>query len=316
MRPVNNMVEFKQIIGRGTRLFDGKYYFTIYDFVGANKNFQDSEWDGDPICEICGNWPCTCKKGGDSPKGGGGPKTPPEPCPVCGHLPCTCNGGGGTPKTTITVKLSEHRKLLLRTRWHEKFQFGDELISIEEFIQRLFGRMPYFFKDENDLRTQWENPITRQALLDLLEREGFAEDKLEMMRRMLQMENCDLLDVLQYIAYETPAIERARRVELVKADWIKKWTDQQADFLNVILDYYARNGYKELASDKLSTFIDIKYHSTSDAIAALAMTPAQIKQQYLELQHELYNGAAVKAIAVNGDLHVHGNASIGTYYDY
>ena len=133
---------------------------------------------------------------------------------------------------------------------------------------------------------------------------------------MLQMENCDLLDVLQYIAYETPAIERARRVELVKADWIKKWTDQQADFLNVILDYYARNGYKELASDKLSTFIDIKYHSTSDAMAALSMTPAQLKQQYLELQHELYNGAAVKAIAVNGDLHVHGNASIGTYYDY
>lgn len=176
--------------------------------------------------------------------------------------------------------------------------------------------MPHFFKDENDLRTQWENPITRQALLDLLEREGFAEDKLEMMRRMLQMENCDLLDVLQYIAYETPAIERARRVELVKADWIKKWTVQQADFINVILDYYARNGYKELASDKLSTFIDIKYHSTSDAMAALSMTPAQLKQQYLELQHELYNGAAIKAIAVNGDLHVHGNTAIGTYYDY
>ena len=55
MRPVDNIVEFKQIMGRGTRLFDGKYFFTLYDFVGASKNFQDPEWDGDPFCPVCGN---------------------------------------------------------------------------------------------------------------------------------------------------------------------------------------------------------------------------------------------------------------------
>ena len=46
MRPINSMIEFKQIIGRGTRLFDGKDYFTIYDFVKAHYHFNDPEWDG------------------------------------------------------------------------------------------------------------------------------------------------------------------------------------------------------------------------------------------------------------------------------
>src|SRR5208283_4225928 len=49
MRPINSMIEFKQIIGRGTRLYDGKDYFTIYDFVDAYHHFADPEWDGEPI---------------------------------------------------------------------------------------------------------------------------------------------------------------------------------------------------------------------------------------------------------------------------
>ncbi len=323
LRPVNNMVEFKQIIGRGTRLFDNKFYFTIYDFVGAHKNFEDVEWDGDPVCDKCGNWPCTCGRGGGEPGGeggeggeggnsGGGGGRPPQPCPICGHLPCTCDGGGGVPKTTITVTLSNHRHIMLHTKWSEKFQFGDELISIEEFIQRLFGRMPSFFSGPEDLRKQWSHPITRQHLLDILEQEGFAEDKLEMMRRMLAMEKCDLLDVLLFIAYETPAVERIRRVELVKQDWIKHWTRAQADFLSIILDYYAKNGYKELGEDKLSSFIDIKYGSTSDAARALQMGAKEIRQSYLDLQHELYDGAAINSLAVTGDVHFHGNSTIGS----
>jgi Type I site-specific restriction-modification system, R (restriction) subunit and related helicases len=48
LRPVNSMVEFKQIVGRGTRLFDGKDYFTVFDFVKAHLHFQDPDWDGEP----------------------------------------------------------------------------------------------------------------------------------------------------------------------------------------------------------------------------------------------------------------------------
>jgi type I restriction enzyme, R subunit len=61
MRSINSMIEFKQIIGRGTRLYDGKDYFTIYDFVKAYRHFSDPEWDGEPLepepCENYGSYP-------------------------------------------------------------------------------------------------------------------------------------------------------------------------------------------------------------------------------------------------------------------
>jgi type I restriction enzyme R subunit len=82
MRPINSMIEFKQIIGRGTRIYDGKDYFTIYDFVKAHHHFNDPEWDGEPLepepCPKCGKHPCECKK------------EPLQPCPECGKRPCVC----------------------------------------------------------------------------------------------------------------------------------------------------------------------------------------------------------------------------------
>ena len=121
-----------------------------------------------------GKSPCECP-----------PPPPPTPCPVCGHLPCTCPGG--PKKKTIKVKLSKLRELTLHTNWDERIQFGDELLSIEEYIQKLFGTLPHFLAGEDDLRQRWSQPDTRQQLLDLLAQSGFPEDKLEMTRRFLEM---------------------------------------------------------------------------------------------------------------------------------
>lgn len=296
MRPVTNMIEFKQIIGRGTRVFDGKYYFTIYDFVGANKNFQDAEWDGDPFCPICGNYPCSCSKNYVTETDSTIPddlKDPhpaytkvPEPCPVCGHLPCTCDGG--RQKKTIKVKLSKRRELTLKTNWTEKFQYGEDLISIEQFIEILFGRLPEFFSGAEDLRKKWEHPDTREALLIQLEREGFAEDKLRMMQRVMGREDCDLLDVLEYLAYETTPLERQRRVELVKADYYKKQNEANQKFLDFLMNQYILNGEHQFTLSNLPTLLNMKYGTAYNATEELNMTAAQIKQQYLNFQQELY----------------------------
>jgi type I restriction enzyme R subunit len=295
-RPVNNMIEFKQIIGRGTRLFDDKYYFTIYDFVGANKNFQDAEWDGDPFCPVCGNYPCSCSK--CIPYGDIGDvqqsvsvepqseRIKSEVCPVCGHLPCTCEGGQS--QKTVKVRLSAKRELELKTTWTEKFQYGEDLISLEEFIKILFGRLPYFFTDSLDLHKQWEHPDTRLALLDQLEREGFAEDKLRMVQRVIGREDCDLLDVLEFLAYATTPIDRVCRVELVRQDYYKKQSDKSQEFLDFLMEQYVRNGEREFTMTNLPKFLEMKYGSTSDAIKQLSMNPAQIKNQYLNFQKNLY----------------------------
>ena len=298
LRPVNNMVEFKQILGRGTRLFDGKYFFTLYDFVGASKNFNDPEWDGDPFCPVCGNYPCTCHKKpkGVCPKCGQDPCVcpPPLPCPVCGHLPCTCNGPGK--KKQVVVKLSPLRSLMLHTDWDERIQFADELLTIEEYVKKLFGTLPDFLDGEEDLRQRWSRPDTRQQLLDVLERSGFQEDKLELMGRFLQMEKCDMLDVLAYLAYNTTPMERERRAEILRKDMMKKTTEQQQEFADFILGMYVRNGFKELGMDKLPTLIDMKYHSTTDALTRLQMTPPEMRDFFLTMQKDLYDGPAVSHV--------------------
>lgn len=288
MRPVNNMVEFKQIIGRGTRLFDKKYYFTIYDFVGAHEMFKDPEWDGDPCCPVCGNWPCTCNEKPKKPYVP--PTTPPsgphEPCPICGNDPCTCSGG--QPKETVTIKLSTGRKLSLTTTWQEKIFYGDDLISLEQYVEILFGKIPTFFSGADDLREKWANPETREQLLNTLGEAGFAEDKLDLLKNMLKMERCDLLDVLEYIAYNSTPIERTQRVELVKKQYVDALNQEQREFDNMILKYYANNGFKELGINNLATFIKIRFNSMSDAKEKLHMTPAAIRAHYIELQRRLY----------------------------
>ncbi|MFH1742849.1 MAG: DEAD/DEAH box helicase family protein, partial [bacterium] len=100
MRSINSIIEFKQIIGRGTRHHDGKDYFTIYDFVKAHHHFSDREWDGEPLepetCPKCGCHPCQCEKLPLQPCSVCGErpcvceKPLPEPCPKCGQRPCVC----------------------------------------------------------------------------------------------------------------------------------------------------------------------------------------------------------------------------------
>ena len=288
MRPVQNIVEFKQIIGRGTRLFDGKYYFTIYDFVGASEMFKDPDWDGDQYCPECGNWPCTCmkKKPKALPQGDSGDFVgEPLVCPVCGNLPCTCD----KPQTNlIDIKLSDGRRLSLETNWEQKIFFGDEFISLDEYVKKLFGRIPEFFSDADDLREKWSNPETREQLLRTLDEAGFAEDKLNLLRNMLKLQKCDLLDVLEFIAYNSTPIERVKRVEIVKKQYVDALNKEQREFDNLILEYYASNGFKELGSDKLKTFINIKFNSMRDAKERLNMSVTDIREHYFELQRRLY----------------------------
>lgn len=286
--------------------FEDKFYFTIYDFVGAYKRFQDADWDGDPFCNVCGNYPCTCKKRPPKPCPRCSkipcecpPPPPPKPCPVCGHLPCTCEG----PKKKVKVKLSLLREITLHTDWTDRIQFGDELITIDEYIKKLFGRLPEFFKDAEDLREKWSQPETRQQLLDLLEQSGFQEDKLEMMRKFMGYENCDMLDVLEYLAYNTKPIDRQKRAEILRENELMKLNNQQMDFVNFVLDLYVKHGFKELDSDKLGTLLEMKYSSLTDAMLKLGLQPEEMRTFYLGMQEELYNGQKVVNFKIENHFH-------------
>ncbi|MCR9062311.1 MAG: helicase-related protein, partial [Rhodobacteraceae bacterium] len=180
MRPVNSMIEFKQIIGRGTRLFEGKEYFTIYDFVKAYEHFNDEEWDGEPLapepCSQCGQIPCTCVVEPPQPCSECGQrpciceKEPPEPCTKCGELPCVCQK-----KRKVKVKMADGKERTIQHMSATSFWSPDgKPMSAAEFIQRLYGDLPEWFADEDKLRELWGRPETRKKLLEGLEEKGYG----------------------------------------------------------------------------------------------------------------------------------------------
>ena len=167
------------------------------------------------------------------------------------------------------------------------------MITLGDYVDKLKLRLPSIFEDDEELRERWSQPETRQQLLELLEESGFQEDKLNMLREFMGYEDCDMLDVLEFIAYNSTPIERERRAQILRQVEAKKLNRQQMDFVNYVLDLYVRNGFKELDSDKLSTILEMKYHSLTDAMNQLGLKPNEMRAFFLDIQEELYNGLAV-----------------------
>jgi type I restriction enzyme R subunit len=154
LRPVNSMIEFKQIIGRGTRLFDGKDFFTIYDFVRAHHLFNDPEWDGEPL----------------DPEPEPEPRLPQPPVPAPdGEEP----EGEDDPvprRERLVIRLADGKAREIQHMTATSFWSADgRPISANQFLESLFGTLPEFFKDEDELRKIWSKPDTRRALLRSLE---------------------------------------------------------------------------------------------------------------------------------------------------
>jgi len=245
MRPINSMIEFKQIVGRGTRLFDGKEFFTILDFVNAYKYFNDPEWDGEPIdetCFKCGESSCVCEK------------KPPRICFMCGCSPCEC---GGKRKQKIKIKLRDGKEREIQHMISTSFWSVDgKPISAEEFLKNLYGKLPSFFKDEAELRRIWSNPTTRKAFLQRIAELGYGKEELESLQRLIDAEESDLFDVLAYVAFATQPITRNDRVTESQSAILSGLNDNEIEFIEFVLSKYIEAGVDELDEEKLPKLLE------------------------------------------------------------
>jgi type I restriction enzyme R subunit len=271
MRPINSMIEFKQIIGRGTRLFEGKSYFTIYDFVKAHHLFSDPEWDGEPVepeVRVL------------STGGGAGPDGVSEPLPA---MPPTAA------PVRIKIKLADgkHRKIQHMTA--TTFWSADgRPMSAAQFLESLYGALPAFFKDEDELRRLWSEPDTRKALLAGLADKGFDRGALAEMQKTIEAEHSDLFDVLAYVAFASEPVSREARAALAHAASAAECTDKQQAFVDFVLAQYVQQGVDELDHDKLSPLLKLKYNNAiSDAFAELGQ-PEQVRRVFIGFQRHLY----------------------------
>lgn len=289
LRTINSIIEFKQIIGRGTRLFDDKDYFTIYDFVKAHHHFSDPEWDGEPIdpgdpnprpqpqpCANCGQTPCICLK------------EPEEPCEVCGYENCRCDN---PPRRMTKVKLADGKVRQFQHMVSTSFWSPDgRPISAEDFLKSLFGTLPELFKSEDELRTIWSKPDTRKKLLEELSEKGFAKQQLMEFQKILNAENSDLYDVLAYIGFHSDILERATRADKAKIH-LDNYDPKQQEFLNFVLSQYVKQGVEELDDTKIGDLLVLKYHAIADAKKELGDI-ASIRNSFIGFQSYLYDKKA------------------------
>ncbi len=268
LRPVNSMIEFKQIIGRGTRLYEGKDYFTIYDFVEAHLHFSDPEWDGEPL--------------EPEPKGPRPPPGPIEPPPGPGPVP-------PPPRERIKIKLAPGKELTIQHMMATTFWSPDgKPMSAEQFLRSLYGRLPEFFKDEAELRKLWSEPGTRKALLDGLSEKGYGRDALGEMQRAIDAEKSDLFDVLALLAFQLKPITREQRAENAKIEISTHFNSKQRVFLEFVLAQYVKVGVDELSSEKLRPLLKLKYNNAiADAVADLGR-PEEIGKTFASFQKYLY----------------------------
>jgi len=274
MRPVNSMIEFKQIIGRGTRLFEGKHYFTIIDFVNAYHLFSDAEWDGEAI------------EPEPNP-----PKTPKEPKEGSGDSGDDGDDGGSEAKEKkVKIRLSDGKVREIQSMRSTLFYVDGKPISVEEFLQKLFNtlQLPEFFGSEEVLRKLWANPITRKELLVKLEHHGCAKEDLVKLQEMIDAQNCDLFDVLEYISYAKKPITRAERVSNAQGNIYTFLNERQRDFIAFILRNYVQDGVDELDISKLSSSLTAKYGSVYEGQKQLGDVD-EIKRVFVEFQQHLYN---------------------------
>ena len=269
-RNINSMVEFKQIVGRGTRIFEGKDFFTIIDYTGATNNFYDEDWDGLPE-DIDDK---------DDP-----PQTKP------GNPPRDNPGGKKKKKEKIIVKLAKGRTVDIIDIDTRYVGADGTPLSAEEFLKQLVGSLPSLYKNVEQLRKIWKNPSERAILFKELENSGFSTKNLQDLKSMMNAEDSDIFDVLAYLSFNTPMKTRKERVVKVKSKekLFNIYSDYKAiDFLNFVLDRYEQDGVEELGEDKLGDLIKLSSFGTiQDAEQAFGGLH-QIKQAYNDLQANIY----------------------------
>ncbi|OQX70517.1 MAG: restriction endonuclease subunit R, partial [Candidatus Cloacimonas sp. 4484_275] len=253
-------------------LFEGKEFFTIYDFVDAYHHFSDPEWDGEPIEPS----EYTTTKRNKTETKDKDEKYEPQKRPE-----------------KIKVKLADGKERTIQHMIATSFWSADgKPISAQEFLENLFGELPNFFKSEEELREIWSNPITRKTLLEKLDEAGFGKEELTTLQKLINAEKSDLFDVLEYVFNsDIKPITREERVAKAKTTIFALLDDKEREFIEFVLNKYIEAGVSELDQEKLPILLQTKYQSLEDAIKVLGNVQ-NISSLFIEFQKYLYNKIA------------------------
>lgn len=271
--PIRSMTEFKQIIGRGTRVYEGKDFFTIIDFVGATNLFYDDAWDGLPEVDT----PPTPAKLKTPPKTPPEPKAKPEPI----------TDPERKEKVTIDIKGRKLKVIDIETTY-----VGEDGIPLKthEFLEFLVGILDKFFHDESQLREIWSDPLKREELLEKLRAMHIDEVQLDELKTIFEAGDSDIYDVLAHLSFNLDIKTRSDRAFAVHyRKYIEKYHSHKVrEFLDFILERYKKDGVKEMGSDKLSSLIKLSGMELRELKEAFEVDGTSVRGGYFRLQREIY----------------------------
>nr|WP_261659884.1 MULTISPECIES: type I restriction endonuclease subunit R [Campylobacter] len=260
---IGSMVEFKQIIGRGTRVYEGKDFFTILDFVGATKLFYDPKWDGEKIEEIKEKErkiTKEIKKIKEESK---------EKKRVIVHLV-------GTKLKVLDIVTSY-------------VGLEGKPLRTKEFLEFLIGKLGEYYDDEKKLREIWSVQGNRENFLKALAKDGVDEDVLKDLSEIFEKKDCDIYDVLAHLSFNSEIKTRQERVlQVENSEFLKRFQKEKAiRFIEFLLNRYQEYGIKDF-DEGLKPLIELSSLSSVRELANEFGSLENLKQSFDDLQREIY----------------------------
>ncbi len=287
---IQSMTEFKQIIGRGTRINEdyGKYYFTILDFKKATELFADPDFDGDPVQVYE-------PKGMDSPVppdipdeevSDGGVNYPiPGANPVWSGVTEPDPGEEGYRICRFVVANVEVKVIAERVQY---FDANGRLIteSLKDYTRKAVARE---YASLDDFLRRWSSAGKKQAIIDELSGQGIFFDALADEIGRGSGKTFDPFDLLCHVAWDMPPLTRKERAEQVKKrNYFIRYGEQARLVLEALLDKYADEGVAQIEETQILTIAPFTGFGTPMEIIHAFGGFDQYQQAVHDLENALY----------------------------
>ena len=282
---ISSMTEFKQIVGRGTRIREkeGKTHFTIMDFRNVTRLFPDPDWDGEPEidpnyppddtvippaepCPVCGQFPCVC------------------PCPICGHYPCECKVANKSPKPIVD---KNGCSVIMINKVVSVYDTNGKLLRTESVTDYTKKNINDNYTNLDDFILHWNKAEKKAEITDLLRESGID---LQALKEDQGMAEVDDFDFICHIAYGKKPLTRRERAENVKKrDVFNKYGVEARKVLEALLEKYATDGITQLEN---TTVLKLDPFRQMGAPAHIAKFFGGKEQYFLavkELENLIYN---------------------------
>jgi type I restriction enzyme R subunit len=264
---INSMTQFKQIIGRGTRVREdqGKLSFTVMDFRGVSRLFADPDWDG-PIEQV---------DGFDPTKGPSKPTNPPSPPED--HKPITYVDAEGAPVSLVHETVSV-------------YDTGGKLLRQENIIDYTRRNVRGEYADLRSFVRKWTEAEKKEAISNELKTHGID---LKQLKKDQHLEDVDDFDFIIHVAYDQKPLTRKERAENVKKrDFLHKYSGVARQVIEALLDKYANDGITEIEKPEVLKLDPFRKLGNPMRIARLFGGKEGYKKAIKELEDEIYKEEA------------------------